>query len=527
MTGYRAEKMARNIATGLVGQIVVMAITYASRLVFIRFLSAEYLGLNALFTNILSVLSLTELGLGGAITYNLYAPLASSDERVVASLMAFFTKAYRIVGAVILALGLAFLPFLDLVIKDRPNVPLINLYYTLFLTNSAIGYLVSGKRILVIADQREYLSNAYRYSFRIILNCVQMVLLAFTRNYTSYLVSQIVFTLLENLAISRRINTLYPYLMSTPSEPLETSLRAAVKKDVLAMLSHRFGGILIFGTDYIILSATVGIVPVGIYSNFVLIVNSLNVIARQFFSSMSASIGNLNVTESPERSHDTFRAVLFATFWGYNVTAISLFCLANDFIALWLGFQFTAGVFTVLLLAISYYLSGMRTAVLLFRDTLGLFWNDRFKPFVEVTINLGCGIILAQSMGIAGVLLATIISTLSTGFWIEPCILYRNRFKRPVGGYFRVYFLYGAVTTITGVACWFVCSQVQVVSLGTFFLKALICVAMPNAVVILFLRRKPEFSRVTSVVGALMVKYGIFRGPGPRRTCKAPRPNGN
>ena len=395
----RTKNSIINISVALIGQLLGLIVSFIARIFFIRILGAEYLGVNGLFTNILTILSLVELGIGPAIIFSLYKPLAENNIKKVKALMKFYQKVYVIIGIIIIILGIGIIPLLPYLVKDTPDIPNLNYVFLLFVFNTAISYFYSYKRNLIIADEFRYIATIYRYSFFIILNIFQIIFLYITGSYMLFLITQIVFTLLENIAASRRADKMYPFLKQKGYEKIDRDTVQEIKKNTKAMVLHKIGGIVVTSTDNILIAANVGILWVGLYSNYQLIINALNTIIGQFFTAITASVGNLGAKESKNKSLLVFQNLFFFNFWIYGLSAICLYFLVNPFIEVWVGKEFFLGIDIVLILVINYYINGMRQSVLTFTDAFGLYWYSRYKPIFEAIINLIVSLALAPKFG--------------------------------------------------------------------------------------------------------------------------------
>ena len=265
----RLTNTIRNTVVGFAAQLIVILLNYINRTIFIYYLGAEYLGLSGLFSNILSMLSLAELGIGVAISFSLYKPLEENDIRKTKALMNFYQLAYRIIGIVILILGLCLIPFLDVLIKDKPDIPHFTLIYVLFLSNTVVSYFFTYKRSLLSADQKEYLNSVNRTFFAVIQCVGQFFVLMLTKNYLLYLIVVVACTLGSNVVISYQCDKRYPYLRKN-TEKLSKDETKELLKYVMAQLSHKVGGIVVSGTDNILTTSLVsgGLVIVGLYSNY-------------------------------------------------------------------------------------------------------------------------------------------------------------------------------------------------------------------------------------------------------------------
>jgi len=499
--GYmsRTKNSIRNIKYATIGQILGLMISFFARMIFVRTLSAEYLGVNGLFTNILSMLSLAELGIGTAIVYSMYKPLAEKDGSKLKALMELYKKAYITIGIAIAFLGTVLTPFLGYIIKDMPDIPHIYVIYLMFVANSSISYFFSYNRSLIIADQKKYIETFYRYSFFFVLNIFQILILIFTQNYIYYLGLQLINTFVGNIFISRKANQLYPFLREKSIVNLNKEEKNTIVRNVKALMFHRIGGIVVLGTDNLLIAKFVGIVSVGLYSNYLLITNALNMIFGLIFESLTASIGNLGVTEAKEKQQVTFETINFAGFWIYSFASICLINLINPFINTWLGKEYLFPLHLVLLIVMSFYLTGMRASVLTFRNALGLYWYDRYKPIFEVGINLVASIFLANQIGIAGIFIGTIISTLTTCFWVEPYVVYKYGFGISALTYFMKYLFYTVFMIIVGAGTWIICGAFSGATLIGFMGKMMTCVIVPNVICVVVFWKTKEFQYLLKV----------------------------
>lgn len=502
----RTKSSIINLTVAMIGQSLGILVSFFARIVFIQVLGTEYLGLNGLFTNILSILSLVELGIGPAIIYSLYKPLAERDTEKIKSLMRLYQKAYIGIGITILVLGICFTPFLDRFIKEIPNIPHIHFIFLLFVINAAISYFYSYKRSLIISDQKRYIATAYRYSIFILLNIIQIIILYLTHNFILFLICQIVATLIENILVSKKADKLYPYLREKNIQKVDKPTIEQIIRNVRAVIVHKIGGVVVKSTDSLIIAKFVGLVGVGLYSNYLLIINALEMITSQIFTSITASVGNLGATESNDKKRQIFNIVLFINFWIFGFISISLLALLNPFIQLWIGEEFILDTSIVIMIIINFYLSGMRKGVLTFRDALGLYWYDRHKPIFESIINLVASLLLVKELGMIGVFIGTFISTLTTCFWVEPYVLYKYGFNSSVFSYFRRYILYTIITIITCVVTIFVTKFISDVTIINFIFKTFVCVLIPNVIFFMVFHRTKEFKFILNMTNKMIFR---------------------
>jgi O-antigen/teichoic acid export membrane protein len=489
----RTINAMKNVITALTGQALSIVVSFIARIYFVKTLGLDYLGVNGLFTNILSILSVAEFGVGSAIIFSLYKPLAEKEEQKVKELLNFYKNIYRVIALIILLGGLALFPFLDVIIKDKPNVPNLNLIYFIFLFNTIISYFFIYKRSLIYADQKSYINSLYQYSFFTLMNIAQIILLLVTGNYLLFLFAQSVRIILENLLVSRKANKMFPYVKKLKNEKLSKEDRKPIFQNIKAMMYHRLGGAVVSNTDNIIISSFVGVSWVGLYSNYYLITSGINTVCEQFFSSFTAIVGNLNALESKEKSHSVYKVLLLTNFWIFGFSTISLSQLFTPFITQWLGEKFLLNNMIVTLIIINFFITGMRKSTLLFRDALGLFWYDRYKPVFEAAINVLASVPLAKMYGISGVFLGTLISTMLTNFWVEPYILYKYGFKRSSKEYFLKYMVYLLLFVIAGAATMYICDFITSKTWVAFFVRLIICMLVPNSIFLICFYKTQEF----------------------------------
>lgn len=509
----RTRSSLINIIVALIGQLIGLIVSFIARIYFIRVLGAEYLGINALFTNILTMLSLVELGIGPAIIFSLYKPLAEKNTTKVLALMKFYQKVYSIVGIIIGVLGLCIIPFLPYIIKDISINNELNFAFSLFVINAATTYFLSYKRNLIIADQYRYIATIYRYSFFTILNVLQISFLLITDSYIVFLFIQVLLTILENVFVSRHADKMYPFLRYKKSEKVDRKTLGEIIKNTKALVLHKIGGIVVSSTDNIIISVYVGILWVGLYSNYQLMINALNTIIGQFFSAITASVGNLGANESNNKSFSVFQNIFFFNFWIFGVCSICLLFLANPFIEIWLGNKFILEIEIIFILIINFFVNGMRKTSLTFTDAFGLYWYSRYKPIFEAIINLVLSLALVSKFGLVGVFFATLISTLTTCFWVEPKVLYKYGFNKPLNLYFKKYLVYTLAVMFGGIVTYVILLLIEGEDIIAFFWKTSICFITPNIVFLIIFHRTKEFKYFYNLIKPIikMMKIKVFK----------------
>lgn len=503
----RIEESVRNSIASIGIQAGTVILSFISRTVLIKTLGEQYLGISGLFGNILSMLSLAELGVGSTMLYFMYKPMVEQDERKLNILMAVYAKVYNIIGLAIMVAGLLLSPFLGIFMKEVPDIPHLTFIFILYVLNIATSYLFVYKSSIINVAQKNYIVNIIKFIFFVMQNVVQILILLITKNYILYYSCSILFGLLGNIAVSRKADQMFPFLKKPVEGRLTQDEKKYIKKNISAMFSHNLGTFIVFSTDNMIIAKFIGIVEVGLYSNYTMIINAIQTLVDLIFNSLNASIGNLMHSTSKEKSYEIFKNVLFATHWMVGFCAVSLYVLMNPFITLWLGEKYTFQQYVVFFIVLNFFLNLVRRPANTFKQTVGLFWNDRYKPFFESAVNLIASLILVKYYGIVGVFMGTTLSTLTVCFWIEPYILYRRFYDKSVFEYFEIVLKYISITIISAILI----SKISKlffseVTLGSFIVQMLLCVVVTNGLFWFVFRKSSEMEYMKNTLDGILKK---------------------
>lgn len=469
------------------------------------------MGVNGLFSDILNVLALSELGAGTAITYALYRPIAEHDLEKQKSLMKFYRRFYQLVSLIVLLAGVCLIPFMDFLIKDGLQIEHITLIYLMYLGNSVLSYQLIYKKTLIDAHQLSYIGVAYQTVFLMLQNLVQIVVLLLTKNFIFYLAVYLFCTLAGNVCISRKANRLYPYLKEKNVAPMEKEERKEIFRNIRAMLMHKIGTVAVNNTDNLLISSMVGIQSVGKYSNYYLLIGSVQQVLHQFFQGVTASVGNMAVTEQEDKVRTVFESTFFLNQWLYGFVVICLYELLNPFVEISFGAGYLFPQDIVLVLCLNFYVSGMRKTSLVFKDSLGLFWFDRHKALIEAVINLAVSFFLAVRFGVAGIFLGTLASTLATSFWVEPWVFYHHFLQESSRRYFMKYAVYAAVAGVAGILTDSLCRWIEGGAWTLLLARLPICLLLPNALFLLCYLRTWEFRFLKEKAAALFLKKRNYK----------------
>ncbi len=498
----RINKLKKNIMFGYIFSIVTFVLGFASRTVFLSVLNESYLGVNGLFTNLLGMLSFANLGIGTALNFSLYKPVKEKNIELIRALVYFQRKAYRVIAVVILVLGLIIYPFLDLIINTTDDLGNIQLYYLIFLFNSVSTYFVSYKYSVVNAEQKGYLLTKVNIVFSTITTIVNVIVLIVFKDFLFYLISSAAITLIQNVYFSIYLRRKYSYIYDKKWKPrkLTNEELEPIKKNIPALMVHKVGEVIQLQTDNIVISSAVNIAAVGLLSNYNLLMNSVLSFVSIIFRSAVPSFGNLIAEGDVNRNYETFKVFYFINFWAYGFTGIALAILSTPFIELWLGEDMIIGYFSVFILYLNYFIKGQKSAYLNFKTAHGSYRDDKFIVIVASGINLIISIILVNKIGLAGVLLGTLISNIYLSIH-RPLISFRNLIGLESKVYFKISLKYLIVFLFTWVLVYCTVNMINIDSLYlSFFAKVIVTVIFPNLIFCFMFKNSSEFKEMANIL---------------------------
>ena len=508
----RIKSTTINSTVALGSKILIFVLQFICRTVFIKVLSTEYLGVNGLFTNILTMLSFAELGIGNAIIFKLYKPIAENDQEKIKTYMKFYQKAYVLIGIVILTIGIIIIPFLKYMINDVPDIK-ENIYfiYVLFLANSTISYFFTYKKSIIIGYQKEYITTIINFVTVVLQNTIQIVILVLTKNYILYLVIQILATFLDNYISSKKANKMYPFIKDKDYEKISKTEEKKIFTDVKSLILYKIGDILSNGTDNIIISTFVGVSEVGLLSNYTTITNAIKTFLSSFFNGFTASVGNLNTTDDNEKKESIFYQILLLSFLIYGFVSVAIILLSNEFITIWLGNDYLLSFSVCFALGFNMYVDGMRFVNYTFRNTMGMFRKGRFIPLISSISNVILSVILVQYIGIFGVLIATGLTRMFIMTVWDPYLLHKYKFNTSCKRYYITYLYYLIVVALDLFACSFIISKVAIGGILGFIIKGIVIMIVSYIIFFIFTFKMKEFTGLKDIVKNIIYKKILKR----------------
>lgn len=509
MSESRTKLATKNISVAMLAKIIDQILNFAVRTVFIYTLSIEYLGVNGLFTNILSFLSLAELGVGAAIIYLMYKPVAQGNVKQIKAYMNAYKKIYFVLGIVVFSIGISLTPFLNFFIADTSNIPdHLVIIYILYIAKTVSTYFFAYKQSIFFAHQKGYIVQLNNTIFASIRSVLEILFLLFTKNFIVYLIVSVAMNYVTNIWIALKADKAYPYLKEKNNEKITAEEKASIKKSVGAMFLHKIGAVVLNSSDNLILSKFIGIVTVGIYSNYATILLVVKTTLWSVFDAIVPSVGNLCAESDDEQKYKVFKGIQFMNLWISSFCTISLGILINPFITIWIGDQYLLPQYAVWAIIISYYIQTNMRAIEMFRSATGLFYKDRFVPLIQCVINIVVSIIMVQFWGVAGVFVGTTLSVLLTGFWVQPFMVFKYIFKKPLYLYFVSYLKFTVVAVIAFFATYYIVGLLPAEGIIYFVIKMVCCALVPNAIFFAVFFKTEECKFLISKVRQLFGKKG-------------------
>ena len=425
----RSKRALINTIFGVFNQLMLAILNVIIRRVMISTIGVEYLGVNGLFGNVLSLLALTESGFGVAITYKLYKPIADKDETRLSQLLGFYNKVYNVIAFVITIVGVIITPFLPFII-NQTDIPMrsIYIYYILFLLNNVAGYFIAYKTVFLTACQKSYYAMIINTVVTLAMSVLKIICLLMFKSYILYMVITIFNTIIINVLVAVFVNKEYPFMKNIDRYKLPLDEKKLIFKDCKALMYHKIGAYVLTGTDNILISAFVNITMVGLYSNYLIVINLLNNILTKLFDAIVPAIGDKLAVEGDKPAYESFKMVSFFDFLIQFFCTGMLLCLLQPFIILLFGKECLLDTFTVLLLGINFFFLGMRRPAGTMKNASGVFFQDRYWALTEAIVNLIVSIIGVKSIGLPGIFVGTIVSGLFVPNIAGPFFLYRDVF---------------------------------------------------------------------------------------------------
>lgn len=489
----RTKNAGRNIVFGSILKLYQLLVPFLMRTAMIYFMGVQYLGLNSLFTSVLQVLNLAELGVGSAMVYSMYKPIAEEDKTTICALMKLYRLYYRVIGLVIAVIGITLTPFIPKLIKsDLPAGLNVYILYLLNLSVTVLSYwLFAYKNSLFQAHQRSDVPSKVALATNTVQYGLQLLVLVFLKDYYVYVIVALATQALTNIVTAIAANKMYPDYK--PIGKLDKYAVKAINKRIRDLFTAKLGGTIVNSADTIVISAFLGLTTLAIYQNYYFIMNSVMGFVIIIFTSCTAGIGNSLVTETKEKNYFDFKKLAFLIIWIATVCISCFVCLYQPFMKLWVGDNLLFGMDIVVLLCVYFYIFLVNNLSCVYKDAGGMWHEDRFRPLIGGLANLVMNLIMVQFIGIYGVLLSTILSYIMVAMpWLIHN-LFKLVFKRSPKEYVLTILIGALISAVIAALCYVICWLLPLQGIVQLIVNGAVCLVVSNAALILFYRHNKMY----------------------------------
>lgn len=437
----RIKKSFFNIQSNLFIYIFRTIVGFILRTYFIKVLGTQILGLDGLFSNIIYILSVAELGVSSAISYSLYEPLSKKDYAKVSAYMSLYRKIYKLIGWAIFGIGLFVMIFLNKIVPNPPQNTNVYLIYFLFIFDTAISYFITYKDTLIFADQNNYKLIKFQFLGYLFMFVLQFISILYFKSYLLYIFSRVIAMILQRIVCNRYVTNEYKNVNFYTKEEITKTEKDKIKVNVKGMFLYKIGNNIINGTDNIIISMLLNLSLVGLYSNYLSLVLMVDTLLSSVYKGITSSFGNLIVEESTDTQENVFNKVNFLGHFLYGLFFVGYFILIDDFIVLWVGKKYVLPSLVVFFICFNFYINGIKNCTDSIKEASGLYDQDKYMSIIQAIINIVASIILVKIMGLVGVVIGTFVSYILVPCWNRPYILYKYLFKKNPLKYYIKYML--------------------------------------------------------------------------------------
>lgn len=497
----RTKNASRNILFGIILKAYQILVPFLIRTAMIYLMGVQYLGLNSLFTSVLQVLNLAELGVGSAMVYSMYKPIAEDDEVTICALMKLYRTYYRVIGLVIAVVGCALTPFIPNLIKsDVPSSISIYVLYLLNLGATVLSYwLFAYKNSILQAYQRTDVVSKVTLITSTIQYGLQIFVLWAFHNYYLYVIVMLATQALTNIVTAISVDKIYPQFK--PKGNVDKIQVQRINRRIRDLFTSKIGAIIYDSADTIVISAFLGLTALAVYQNYFYILNAVSGLIAVVFAACTAGIGNSIVVETKEKNYLDLNKFTFIITWISGVCSACLLCIYQPFMELWVGRDLMLTISAVVFFVIYFFVRQFNALFNMYKDASGMWHEDRFRPLAAALANLVLNLILVQFIGLYGILLSTVLAIVCVGMpWLLHnlfTVIFEKRYMWP---FIRRLGKYTLAVLISCIVTYFICSKISISLVPMILVRGLICVIVPNLIYYLLFKNSEEYKETLLLV---------------------------
>lgn len=506
MTVNRTRNTTRNATWGIVEKIILMVLPFVTRTLILKLIGEEYLGLNGLFTSIITVLNIADLGFGAAVTYSMYKPIANNDNETLCAILNYYRKIYRIIGLIVLAIGLIIMPFLPNLIKGSiPNDVNLYILFAIYLVNTVLGYLLFAyRKSLLHAYHRDDKISKIAITLHIVQYAAQILVLYFFKSYYMYVIVLPLITLTSNIVTNIVSKKMFSNIDCKGH--IDAQLLNAIKKQVSGAFIGKICGQTRNALDGIFISSFLGLTQVAIYSNYFYIISAVHNFMNVITNSMIGGVGNSIAKESVEKNFKDFNKFTFLYAWIAGWLTCCLACLYQPFMRIWTGVDLMLPFGTMVLFCIYLYVLSASDIKNVYYTARGLWWEGRWRAIIEVIVNIILHYFATKYCGIFGIILASVITMLSVNFVYGIAILFKYYFSNEsLVKYLLKHSFYFAITVIVCSLVYWICSFLPDTTILNLLIIAVVATILSNMVFYMIYRKTMVFNEIKPMFNRLLM----------------------
>lgn len=481
MSASRKQNAFRNVIAGLSLNFTSTVATFVVQRLFINALGAYLLGVNSLFTSIIGIIAMSDLGIGSAVIFYMYRAFAENDKGRLVSLMRLYKKICHVISVIMLFLGIVVSFFIPKLISI--DIPIVDIYiiWGLFVADAISAYLISYKRIVLAADQKQYVVSIIQIIYVVLVKATQAITLVVFKNFFVFLAISIVGKIIENIVITRAVHKLYPFVQTEKGTKLEAEVIKGVKKKTHGLVYMNISEYAIKATDNLLIGRMFGVMDVALYANYFLIVNGINMLFSQIFSALVGSVGHMLSREKKEYSFIVVKRMFFLDAWIFAWGSVCLYLLTEPFIQIWIGDGFLLARPVLLWVVIAFFLNGLKNVPKLVLGVGGITYENRFAQIAEMVANVVLSIAFGYFFGLAGIFVGTALSTLIQHLYNYPKYAFGTVLGQKFNVYLQIFFKYVLVSVIIFTFSVLIGERISFsTSIVTLAVRALFCMLLPN-----------------------------------------------
>jgi len=514
----RTKNSIKNILVSFLSYFVILVGSFVTRKIFADILGLKIIGIEGMFLNIVSALSIIELGLGTGIVYKLYKPIVNSDWEQISIILCFLRKAYYVIAMSILAIGLGISYFIiSPISEDFPKIWLFEIF-VLYIFDIISSYLYAHKRSMFIADQKNYVNNLIHIFVQIIMFVLQIFILKIFKSFELYLIVKILCRVIESVAISIRFDKKYNKINLKIKKNMPDLEKKDLFRNIRAMLIHKISAYGATSASSLIIAYGVSLRTNGIYYNYILIVNAITTVTNEFFNSITASFGNLlNTSKSSDKIYENFNVLYFINFLIYSFGTSAFVCIITPFINIWTGPGTEFNMNITIAIAGYLYIYGIRQSIGMVKVGAGIYDPDKYTSLMGALVSILASFVLVDTLGISGVMIGNVIGILSASYWTQPYLVYHNIFKKEAKHYHYRFVLYGILTSLYVYLCYITMNLnfaqkiksnlsgfLNILKFGSensylisqIFINFIICLIIPNILNLIIFCKSKELNKI-------------------------------